>query len=228
MTSKIYGIGILALMSLSFTAQAQVVMQGNVPSLELPGLQAKIDKVWQYESKTYFGNGTLAPPALYFSRFTIEDETPEWEDWLTKDWIQAHLEAIQSFPLTVLAFHYANTNKIQINPNTTFLRFYQNNPYGMKEDTVGYGYYIASHEMMHYVMENRGIPGRLQDCLFISNKPNGTSLMSDMAEYLINEKISGFLIRTVGVQAEKGIAPCEALTADEREQVRQILTTWRQ
>lgn len=241
---------LVALLVLAMPALADVTLVGDVPNYEIRNLQSNLDRIWQHEKATYLyaaNAQNLVPPEIGFFAFQREKEQTDWQSWqkdwirenpsiwldwtqisglpaqaLTKDWIDEHIDTIFPFPVTFLAFHYDHTNRIQISPAQTFLRFYVNNPYGFKEETVGYGFYVASHEMLHYVLENDGIPGRLHHCLFVSEK-NGHSLMGDIAHYLIQEKISSSMVEKVGLESEQGMMPCDQLTPDEQAQVRQIM-----
>lgn len=195
---------IAALLFLSMGAYANVALTGDVPYSEIHNLQKNLDQIWQHVSSTYLLTDDLrknvVPPQIEFKEFDHPDEA------------------------TFLEFHYAGTNRIQVSPSRTFLRYYQNDPYGMKSETVGYGFYVTTHEMLHYVLESDGIPGRLHHCLFISEK-NGHSLMSDLTQYLIDQKISAPLVRNVGFDFEKGLMPCEALSPEDRALVQQYLDT---
>jgi len=242
--------GLVATLFVALPALAEVTLVGNVPNFEIAHLQEKIDQIWSYEKATYLFKPeaqSLVPPEIGFYPFErdlkdsewkawqkdwIRDNPAVWLDWtvinhmpaqaLTSNWISEHIDTVFPFPSTFLAFHYDNTNRIQINPARTFLAFYVNDPYGIKRDTVGNGFYSAAHEMLHYILENDGIPGRLHHCLFISEK-NGHSLMGDMTKYLIAQNISAPLIEKVGLMSEQGMMPCEQLSTEERAQVRKVM-----
>ena len=235
------------------TTFADVKLSGNVPSLELPNLQQKINQIWQHEAETYLlapkSFAAQQPPEINFYEFDRAKESTEWQAWqnqwilnnpsvwldwtqingipqsqITPEWIAANVTKLFPFPVTFLAFHYDGTNEIQVSPSRTFLRFYQNDGYGVKQETTGYGYYTAAHEMMHYTLAQDGIPDRLHHCLFVSEK-NGHTLMGDMADYLISAKIVAPIIRNWGYEAERSMLPCDQLSADDLALVKQYLDT---
>jgi hypothetical protein len=155
-----------------------------------------------------------------------------WADWtkiqgrkapavITREWVQQHPDLFP-FPKTFLAFHYDGTNRIQINPEPTFLHFFTNDPYGIKRDQVGFGYYSAGHELMHYTMEQRGIPGRLHHCLFITPRAGKSTLMEEVAQFLIDKNISSSFVMFMGAQKEKDFDPCGQLSAEEKAQVKNL------
>ncbi len=238
---------------LSGSALGQVTLSGEVPYFESPGIQQKLDRIWEHEAQTYLlrpktARNTPAPEIVFFE-FDKAGESTDWQSWqknwirdnpaiwldwtkingippeqVTQSWIDQHVDTLFPFPPTFLAFHYDHTNRIQLSPSHTFLRYYQNDPYGVKSETVGYGFYVVSHEMMHHVLEQDGIPGPLHHCLFVTER-NGRTLMQEMAKYLIDQKISSTFIQNFGYEAEKSMNPCFYLTKEEQEEAKQYLET---
>ena len=232
-------------------AEAEVSLSGRVPDHEIIDLKTKIDKIWLFESAKFSKvQVNLRPPEVHFSQFVLRDESLEWRSWqrswiqnnaqlwrewvelsdrpdqeITSEWIAAHIDNVLPFPASFLAFHYVGTNKIQINSDLTYFRFYQNNASGVKQDFAGYGFYVTAHEMLHYVFEQNGIPGRIHHCLFISSSPRGPSLMAEIADFLIVEGVSAPIIRMVGVRSEESLKPCNRLTREELIQVNRLLET---
>ncbi len=87
---------------------------------------------------------------------------------ISDQWIESNIDEIFPFPGNFLAFHYDGTNRIQINPNRTFRSSIQIDPYGVRRDLDGYGYYSVGHEMLHYALEIKGIvPTKLHHCLML-------------------------------------------------------------
>lgn len=124
-------------------------------------------------------------------------------------WIDAHpqVKAEFPFPATFRAFHYDGTDRIQVNPATTFTGVILQ---GVPLRDLGYGYYVAGHEMLHYVLDRRGVPGPTHHCLFVTPAPpDGKSYMERLADFLIDEKgYAHFLVRRIGLGAEQSLNPC--------------------
>jgi hypothetical protein len=214
-------IAILIASALAIPAIADVSLVGTIPSREVPHLQENLNRIWEHESATYSKTATALPaPEIGFFAFQGAQENPGWQAWQKQ--FDGHLDSILPFPSEFLAFHYDHTNRIQISPRITFLRYYLSDAYGIMHETVGYGFYVAAHEMLHYVLENNGVPSRLHHCLFVTEK-NAHSLMSDMADYLVAQNISAPIIRKLGYDYEKGMGPCTELSDTERAQIQQIL-----
>ena len=126
-------------------------------------------------------------------------------------WIASHPEIKKEFPFPkqFRAFHYDGTDRIQIDPGTTFMSFYQNGPQGFKVDMVGYGYHVAGHEMLHYVLENAGIPPLTHHCLFVTPQADGKSYMEKLDDFLIAKGWGGNALSfRYGAPAEASLNPC--------------------
>ncbi|MGZ3692850.1 MAG: hypothetical protein ACXWQO_01280 [Bdellovibrionota bacterium] len=223
-------------------AMAGATVHGDAPLFEYPGLQEKIDRTWQYEKKKYLADKEVKDPEIYFFPFDRAQESAEWVTWqnnwilenpaiwldwtqiegnnapkeITKDWVQQNIVKLFPFPKTFRAFHYDGTNRIQISAGTTFLPYYVNDPYGMKVDNIGFGFYTAAHEMLHYTFEQRGIPGRLHHCIFISERPNKKTPIQDAVQFLLDQKISNPYAMFMGADKENDFNPCGALSKDEQ------------
>lgn len=129
------------------------------------------------------------------------------------EWYRAHPEVRDEYPYPpqFRAFHYDGTNRIQIDPWTTYFAFYQNGPDGLPRDYVGYGYYVTGHEMLHYVLENRGIPGPTHHCLFITKDAEGRSYMERLADFIVARGIgTEFSMKRYGLAQEEALDPCGA------------------
>ena len=247
-----------------------VVLGGNAPLQEYPGLNDKINQTWQYEKGKYLSSyfaGNLAgsveggrasshannpaydlavkAPEIYFGAFDRREESPEWilwqnqwildnpsiwADWakishvnvpqpVTREWAESHLDAYFPFPKNFRAFHYDQTNRIQVNPAVTFLPFYVNDPYGVKKDSIGFGYYNVAHEMLHYALERKGIPVRIHHCLFVTERKGKQTIIEDAVQFLIDHQISSDFAMTMGADKEGGLDPCGQLTAEEKSLV---------
>ena len=126
--------------------------------------------------------------------------------------VAAHPEVRREYPFPpeFRAFHYDGTGVIQINPATTYLPYFQTMPDGTRRDLVGYGPYVAGHEMLHYALVSRGVPGPTHHCLFITKRPDtGTSPMEDLAAFLQERGYAGFAVRRYGLQQEEMLDPCK-------------------
>lgn len=232
---------LLPLLLQASLAHAGATVHGNAPLAQYPRLEAKIDETWQYQKGKYLGGRSVPDPEIYFFSFVRAEESPEWVEWqngwigenpqiwldwtkvsgksvpavVTKEWLAQHPDLFP-FPKTFRAFHYDGTNRIQIDPQTTFLPFYVNDPYGVKSDQIGFGFYTAAHELMHYTLERRGIPGRVHHCLFVAPREGKLTLMQDAAQFLVDRKISNPYVRFMGADKEQDFGPCSALTPDEK------------
>lgn len=126
-------------------------------------------------------------------------------------WLAAHPEAKRNFPFPkqFRAFHYDGTNRIQIDPETTFLAFYQNGADGFKRDLIGYGWHVTGHEMLHYALEKRGVPPLTHHCVFVTPQADGKSYLERLDEFLVEKGWgSPALLHRFGVAAEKSMNPC--------------------
>jgi hypothetical protein len=141
---------------------------------------------------------------------------------VSQAWIDANIDEIFPFPKTFLAFHYDGTNRIQINPARTFLASVQIDPYGVRRDFDGRGYYSLAHEMVHYALELRGVvPTKLHHCLMVF-EPSGddaAAIMEQVADFLVDTGTIAGIARYRGLQSERGFNPCAALNDAERHAV---------
>lgn len=130
-------------------------------------------------------------------------------------WVGAHPELQQQypFPKSFRAFHYDGTNRIQIDPGSTFFAFYQNGPDGMPRDFVGLGYYVTGHELTHYALESRGVPGERHHCLFVTADAAGGSPMERLADFLIARGYASYAVKRYGLGPEIALDPCAAGSA---------------
>lgn len=121
-----------------------------------------------------------------------------------KAWAARHPELLREypFPQTFRAFHYDGTDRIQVNPYTTYVGTLLQ---GIPLKDLRLGYYVTGHELMHYVYESRGIAGPTHHCLFVTGSP---SPMERLADALIESGLSHPMIKKFGLDAEKGLAPC--------------------
>lgn len=124
-------------------------------------------------------------------------------------WIAGHPEVLGEFPFPAAfrAFHYDGTDRIQVNPTTTYTGTILQ---GVPLESIGYGYYVTGHEMLHYVLDRKGIPGETHHCLFVTPQPpHPKSYMERLADFLIDEKsYSNFMVRQIGLGAELSLRPC--------------------
>jgi hypothetical protein len=226
-----------------------LVVRGNAPFFEYQGLQEKLERIWHYERQKYLRPGAAdADPEIHFYPFAREKESPEWVAWqnswirenpsiwkewvfirgdqapaeITREWVDEHIASLFPFPKIFLAFHYDGTNKIQMDPERTFLAFYVNGPNGMKADHAGMGYYSAAHELLHYTLERRGVlPTRIHHCLFIAERPGKRTPIQDAVQFLIEQGIASDFAMAMGANREKDLDPCQALNAEDLALVRQ-------
>ena len=214
-----------------------VILKGDVPSFEFPHLQQQSDSIWSFIKET-INISNIAPPIIYFSPFDKKSQDEKLTSWqmqwasknpfiwieyirykklnsstITPEWIEDFIKHSYPFPKHFIAFHYDNTNYIQINPKRAFLAYYQNDPYGVKKDIVGLGFYIMGHEMLHYAFQEKNIFSqnqKIHHCLFILPLlPNKKSVLEALSDYLIARQFSFSAIKTLGLQNEKKHQPCK-------------------
>lgn len=123
-------------------------------------------------------------------------------------WLAAHPEVNDDYPFppTFRAFHYDGTDRIQVNPYTTYTGVIMQ---AISLEGLGYGYYVTGHEMLHYVLDRKGVPGATHHCLFVTPQADGKSYMAKLADFLIEEKgYAHFMARRLGHDAEVSLNPC--------------------
>ncbi|MBI3552149.1 MAG: hypothetical protein HY077_06495 [Elusimicrobia bacterium] len=127
-----------------------------------------------------------------------------------KGWLAAHPEIKDEypFPKTFRAFHYDGTDRIQINPYTTYEGSILQ---GIALKGLGLGYYVTGHEMLHYVLDSRGVPGPTHHCLYVTPGPDGRAPMEKLALFLIAKGYANPIVERFGFEAEKGLGPCRVL-----------------
>lgn len=226
----------------------QVALRGDIPIDDFPNIQQRSDKIWSYLTQQLDLPSHALPPVIYFHPFDKAAQSPAWTAWqkawtrthsviwrdwtalrshestteISQQWIDSNIDEIFPFPTNFLAFHYDGTNRIQINPDRTFRSSIQMDPYGIRRNLDGHGYYSTGHEMLHYALEIQGVePTKLHHCLMLY-APEGQGcpgLMEQVADYLVEAGIIATISRYRGLSTEHTLAPCESLTADELEQV---------
>ena len=225
-----------------------VKLLGDVPLVGFPDIEDQSNKIWAFLTHRLDLPADDAAPVIYFDPFDRDVQSADWTAWqkawtrthptiwrdwtalrlagstaeISQQWIDSNIDEIFPFPNNFLAFHYDGTNRIQINPNRTFRASIQYDPYGVRRNLDGYGYYSASHEMLHYALELKGVvPTKLHHCLFLhaGETPGTPGLMEEIADFLVDEGIVASISRHRGLRSEHLLAPCERLTADEVRQV---------
>ena len=158
-----------------------VGLEGNVPFEQYPELQKQSNSIWSFIKKTLNVPDTSPAPVIRFQPF-------------------------ENVPKSFVAFHYDNTNKIQIDPQNAFLQYYHSQ-YG---DLIGMGFYIMGHEMMHYAFQEKNIlPSSTHHCLFLLPLLNyGQSVMQVLSNFLILNHLSSQVIRIQGLRKEQFSRPC--------------------
>lgn len=218
-------------------------LTGSDLSSSHPQYAERMNQIWRFVAGdlAQIGDWNVPAPEVHVEPFARDQQSPEWTAWqnqwivehpdiwlewtdvkgtpraeITPAWIRAHLADLYPFPLSFRGFHYDGSDKIQVNPVTTFLAFYQNDPYGVKKDFVGYGYYVSGHELTHYALAQRGIPDRLHHCLYVLSVDGHPSLMERLAAGLISRGFASGAARRVGLEQEIGLDPCSRLSAGDR------------
>lgn len=226
----------------------RVALSGDVPLDDFPDIQSKTDAIWSHLEQRLTLIGAHRAPAIHFSPFDQGSQSAAWTAWqkswtrshpviwsdwtalrskgerieISRQWIEENIDEIFPFPKTFLAFHYDGTNRIQINPKRTFLASVQLDPYGVRHDLDGSGYYTEAHEMLHYALELKGVvPTKLHHCLMLYRPAEGDSraLMEQVTDYVVEQKMLAASARYRGLAAERAFAPCAKLTADELAEV---------
>ena len=213
----------------------QVILKGEVPFFEFPHLQKQSDSIWSFIQQT-LKLSKSPPPIIYFFPFEKESQDQNLTNWqaqwisknpfiwkeytsyakihsktITAEWIKEFMTHSLPFPKNFIAFHYDNTNYIQMNPKRAFLSYYQNDPYGVKKDMVGLGFYIMGHEMLHYAFQEKDIlPSENHHCLFVLPLlPNKKSVLEVLSDFLIASQFSSSVIKILGLQNEEKFQPCK-------------------
>lgn len=228
-----------------------VALSGDVPLDYFPDIQSKSDTIWSHLEKRLSLRGDQPAPVVHFSLFDRGTQSPAWTAWqkswtrshpviwsdwtalrsqgerieISRQWIDENIDEIFPFPKTFLAFHYDGTNRIQINPKRTFLASVQLDPYGIRQDLDGRGYYTEAHEMLHYALELKGVvPTKLHHCLMLYRPPEGDTpaILEQIMDFLVQEKMLAASARYRGLSSERSFAPCAKLTADELAEVDQF------
>jgi len=225
-----------------------VALGGDVPIDEFPDIQQRSDEIWSFLTRHLDLPSQHPAPIIYFHPFDKEAQSTEWTTWqkawtlthpviwrdwtalrshkstteISQQWIESNIDEIFPFPTNFLAFHYDGTNRIQINPNRTFRASVQLDPYGIRRNLDGYGYYSTAHEMLHYALEVKGIvPTKLHHCLtmYAPEDQDTPGLMEQLTDYLVDTGTIAPISRYRGLSTERALAPCKGLSADELEQV---------
>lgn len=229
----------------------EVQLFGKTPSFEFPKLKDQANNIWSFWKNRLNLSSSIVAPEIYFYLFDKNDQGQMfnqwqrtwlfgnleiWQDWaklkkedegteysISQNWVEENIDNHFPFPNTFLAFHYDGTNRIQMNPQRTMLSSYQNDPYGIKRDLLGAGFYGMAHEMLHYsLQEILDIPSRLHHCLFVTPvSSTGKPLILEMAEHIVQQKYSAPAMTKMGPESETRLSPCDFLNGDDLELVRQ-------
>ncbi|MGA7979937.1 MAG: hypothetical protein WCA32_06880 [Chromatiaceae bacterium] len=254
--SKLPEIGARAVHGRAAPTGESVSLTGDVPLRDFPNIQEKADEIWSYLVRKLRLGSDVAAPYIYFHSFDKRTQSRQWTTWqkewtrlhpqiwrdwtkltrkgtrveITKEWIDSNIDEIFPFPVSFLAFHYDGTNRIQINPSRTFGASVQNDPYGLRRDLNGQGYYSLSHEMLHYALEAKGIgPTRLHHCLFIHTAAGDDSkpVMEDLADHLLDKRVISITAKLMGLRSERYFDPCRSLTEAEMSRVEEMVSAVR-
>ena len=220
----------------SKNSKVPVTLKGDIPFFEFPHLQKQSNLIWSFIKETVSLPSEVSAPIIHFFPFDRQKQDQKWTDWqnqwllrnpsiwieysryakissaiITPEWIKKTISHALPFPKHFIAFHYDNTNQIQINPKTAFLSFYQNDPYGVKKDLTGLGFYIMGHEMLHYAFQEKKIlPSKNHHCLFILPLlPNKQSVLEALSTFLIDSRLSSSTIKILGLKQEESFQPCQ-------------------
>ena len=220
----------------SIKSNAYVILKGDVPFFEFPHLQKQSNLIWSFIKNMVNLSNETSAPVIHFFPFDRQKQNHKWTNWqnqwllrnpsiwieyshhakinstiITPEWIKKTIisQAIP-FPKHFIAFHYDNTNQIQINPKTAFLSYYQNDPYGVKKDLAGLGFYILGHEMLHYAFQEKKIlPSKNHHCLFtLPLLPNKKSVLEALSDFLIDSQFSSSTVKVLGLRQEENFQPC--------------------
>lgn len=227
----------------AFADRLRLRLTGTDLSYSHPQYAQHMNEIWDFVAGhlAQIGDWDVVPPEVHVEPFSRDQQSADWTAWqnewlvehpdvwldwtdvkgtpradITAEWIRAHLKDLYPFPTTFRGFHYDGSDKIQVNPLTTFLAFYQNDPYGVKKDFVGYGYYVSGHELTHYALAQRGIPDRLHHCLYVLSIDGHPSLMERLANALVARGFASAMVKRSGLEQEVLLDPCSHLNASDR------------
>ncbi|MDE0118474.1 MAG: hypothetical protein OXM55_00505 [Bdellovibrionales bacterium] len=203
---------------------SSVTLRGDVPFFEFPHLQEQSNSIWAFIKRTVNLPPEVPSPVIYFFPFEKQKQDQQLTAW-QRQWIEnnpliwtEYIRHEKNSPSTItpewianfLAYHYDNTNYIQINPKRTFLSYYQNDPYGVKRDYVGLGFYIMGHEMLHYAFQEKKIfPAENHHCLFtLPLLPDQQNVLGALSRFLIENEISSSSIELLGLKKDQDFQPC--------------------
>jgi len=230
--------------SVESRAAAQVALRGQVPVDDYPAIQSKSDLIWAYLADRFVLADLTAAPTVQFEPFDPAGQSPAWSAWqkdwikthpeiwhdwsamqparsgtnVSVEWIDSHIDSVFPFPKHFLAFHYDGSNRIQIDPNRTFIESMQIFLDGERRGRSGQGFYSLGHEMLHYALELRGVePKRLHHCLMLYTlgDDDTPALMQEVADHLVEHQIIAPIARLRGLRTEHSLRPCARLSDDE-------------
>ncbi len=213
-----------------------VILIGELKGYNYPGLEDKVAQTWDFiKTSTGFNQlkMTAEAPIINFEPFIFAKETPDWV-LFQKQWIKDHPEVWDDwnkfshgvkpdedgnpFPKKFTAFEYYGTSHIQVNPEFSFIPYYQYDDKGIEQDLAGLGYYSVGHELHHYIFTLMGVPIKLHHCIFtLPRKSTEKPLIEALSDFLIDNHISSFLARFRGSDAEINLNPCNDLSPDEQK-----------
>jgi hypothetical protein len=222
----------------------QVALRGQVPVDDYPAIQSKSDRIWAYLAGRFALADLTAAPSVQFEPFDPAGQSPAWSAWqkawirthpeiwhdwsamqparsgtdVSVEWIDSHVDSVFPFPKHFLAFHYDGSNRIQIDPNRTFIESMQIFLDGERRGRSGQGFYSLGHEMLHYALELRGVePKRLHHCLMLytHGDDDTPALMQEVADHLVEHQIIAPIARLRGLRTEHSLRPCARLTDDD-------------
>jgi hypothetical protein len=213
-------------------ADKPTIIMRDLSEATHPGAQEKILKMWEFVRELAGAPADIEPPVVYLASFDPAKEDPELAAWRLS-WSAGYPEVDLPFAAEVKGYHYMKTNVIQVNPLSTYMRFYRAASDGRKKDLVGYGYYVTAHELLHYALEAAGVPGESHHCLILQPQgSDGKSHMERVIDFLAAEGIGSASLKFYGLREEQMKFPCQRMgnpvTSHEisrlRESARYLLT----
>ncbi len=225
-------------------AGVQVTLRGQVPVNDYPAIQAKSDLIWVFLTNRFSLESLTPAPTVQFEPFDLAGQSRAWSAWqkdwirthpaiwhdwsamqpaqsgtdVSMEWIDSHIDSVFPFPKHFLAFHYDDSNRIQIDPQRTFIEPMQVFLDGERRGRSGQGFYSLGHEMLHYALELRAVdPKRLHHCLMLytHGDDDAPALMQELADHLVEHEIIAPIARLRGLRTEHSLRPCARLTDDE-------------